>query len=903
MLPSTLGVPDKDNGDHLLKNEHSHPAAQLLEAADSRIQPERPEDEEHLVRGKIRVLLLLDQQQQQQQSESSQHYYYERQLVALTLLTRIQGAGLLGLEHTDPTDNPVVGENNTVVSIWNDDDDGDSTGAGERPGALLQFALRLLQLPWTSDDCCSDGKKKDPVSSEEENESPVVLAHSTSNMIYARLVAQILYRMAADVPAAAAATTPELPLPNQPYIRNTLGEALLQCLKMNATTTEVSSVVQCEIIHSLNAWLDHAMDPEYLDQILQQIWHSSQTVRMGDARTTTTSTSSTTNEPDHVQSKRTCSGPWFGSSGATTSSSASSQQQQPPQILMNQTLTALLDQTSLVAVDGCEESTFEDPVNTASMSPWELQLELSQIWLRHGVRVMTLQCPTKPKNSQALPWIWRPLLSQWWLLQKPSRSTVTKNPITEGMLRVRQTQAHAILLLLQTHCVQQQQQQQSQQDKDDPMVTTTPQQQLLWNNPDVAEDVTRLILSCVVSTSGHRADALRMQAWMTAVALVRQAGYWWLGSSRVEPRGKPLPLLVRLAAGEWKIQLAAFLNQMEDKDKSLLPVSSMKTRPTPIRVSNDNDEQVLLIEVCAQFLLSIVNYLMQLSDDLDDDNHEKSRLNIPSGDVIRHVRQSLNEALTVSVQYLGEVASRKGANATVDSAVIRLLAKLLMEFDVFAPAEPRDRNRCMPMADQAGDDRGECATLQALRVAMEIAMMTSRKEDGEKSNDAEENDGADLMDCLLPSIAAVMASAEGESSRMDLLKDYGLLGNDSILYQFLLSFWTWSANDATSVSWACQVTELWMSMERIVSDTSRLQSAMVQYLQRQLNVAKSSSELSDCTEVEGALSAAVGCYVTLRADKEPPGEPDATVLQQVLAFCARHEYDEIFDDVAEFHAM
>ena len=372
-----------------------------------------------------------------------------------------------------------------------------------------------------------------------------------------------------------------------------------------------------------------------------------------------------------------------------------------------------------------------------------------------------------------------------------------------------------------------------------------------------------------------------------------------------------MPTLVRLAAGEWKIQLAALVNQDDDDDDnndSAPPPSS----PSQGGSNNSDEERIVLVEVCAQYLIWTVNYLGQLSDRVDDNDRDDPRAScsnfLPSGDVLEHVRQSLVEALTTAVQYLGWKTDRRVDDrrdqGRVNCAVVRLLAKLLTEFDVFLPAtaarertthhggRPSSIRRPENCDDDDDNDDGarEGAVLHALRVAMEIA--TSRNQNSNTA-DGDEAFGADSINCLLPSVAAVLASAEGDPSRGALLQEYGLLGSDSVVAQLLLGFWTNAAatSDTTSVSWACEVTELWLSMDRIVSDTSGMQTAIVQYLQRQLKAKSSSSQASEHAMVEDALSAAVGCYITLRGNSEPPGEPDATILQQTLAFCERHGYD------------
>ena len=677
-------------------------------------------------------------------------------------------------------------------------------------------------------------------------------------------------------------------------IDNALGEALLQwfCNNSNNTSSDAADggggaaaaaaasspeasfmMARCEVLVSLQAWLEHGCccygreeeeeeDPVVgrLDAILTQIWYATvSTTTSGECDGGADSSSATTKEEEEE-------------AGIDDSSSAAPSQPQQQQ-LMDQTLTALLDQTSLL----------DDNDSHPTDRPGRLfQDELTHhLWLRLGVRVA----------AQRLPAFWRPWLSQWLSLRRSKTRTMPEQQQKSGKnlaagataadsFARRQSQAaQALLMILQTYA------QANGSDVARVLLLVHPSSD---DDDDhggnssssLADDVTQLILACVVSAA-HDSDEVRVLAWMTAATLVRSSAGWeWLLLQPQRQQQQPssssglgsmskLCAMVRFAAGEWKIQLATLVNKSNEEVE---------------KVANDEASPgLLLVEVCAQILVLAVDYMVVLSDRMDDDDDDDDNntegsvrsLRVP-GDAILHIRRSFEEALNSAVQYLG-LAERRSKQ--VDGPVVRVLAQLLTEFDVFATSTPQRQPSRSSRAEQndkavtADDDDNspECASLLALRVAMEIA-----------TND----DDDDLQETLLPSLAAVFASAEGSMSHVSLLKEYGLLGGgDNNLGQFLETYWRRFTNndDMSSVSWACQLIELWVSLDRIC-ETSQVQGAIVQFLQRMLREQPSSL----ASGFVGALSAAVGCYVTLQGN-EPPGEPDATVLQQVLELCARFE--------------
>jgi hypothetical protein len=199
----------------------------------------------------------------------------------------------------------------------------------------------------------------------------------------------------------------------------------------------------------------------------------------------------------------------------------------------------------------------------------------------------------------------------------------------------------------------------------------------------------------------------------------------------------------------------------------------------------------------------------------------------------------------------------------VDRAAVRVLGALLTEIDVFeSTTAPPPSQGNKKSADDDNHQEEVCASLQAFAVALQISV------------------AADVatQEQLLPSLAAVLASAEGDDSRVALLQDCGVLG---LLVTFFEAYWR-SATHVPSICWACEAIELWVSMDQQrVFETGRLQASMIEFLQSMLQETRTAESVV-------ALSTVVGCYVTLQGE-EPPGEPDSTILQQVLELCASYD--------------
>jgi hypothetical protein len=154
---------------------------------------------------------------------------------------------------------------------------------------------------------------------------------------------------------------------------------------------------------------------------------------------------------------------------------------------------------------------------------------------------------------------------------------------------------------------------------------------------------TALIQLLQFHISSSESDVSSM-AWMTLASLVEVFGFDWMNdtatSSTLE-NATAMCTIIRLAAGEWRIQLGRLCVEM-DTSRSLD------------------------IEACGGVISAALQYALQYADDL------------PSAALL-HLRDSFQDALHATVQYLCHPVQDSNAHGLVG----RLLASLLMEFDVW----------------------------------------------------------------------------------------------------------------------------------------------------------------------------------------------------------------------------
>jgi hypothetical protein len=582
--------------------------------------------------------------------------------------------------------------------------------------------------------------------------------------LYSRLVAQLVDRMP---PSRLSTTVQEL------------SQALLIVLDRRREQKISLGAADVEITRSLNVWFEILEDRSIADGVLTSVWERYSGLMKNGTKSTDETKATSTDDATTVKVKV--------------------DDLQSAHGIMIRTLTKLLD-------DGVDPSHHQQDKDL-----WRIwQCENIALFLQQGMRVA----------EEKVPSFWIPAL-RWWLESNPGSKKNAETSSPRISLENRRSWAEILLLCARNTALL-------------PSFQTQ-----LAEDTTLAKDLTRLILTCVVSNEGS--DRLRSSAWSTSATLVQSCGWEWLLGAAATTQSQDdaakksglghaasLCTFVRLAIGEWKIQLG-------------LLVAETCTSSTP------SEERLLLVQACAQVIVQAVQFVVQLADRMDqaaDDETESLPL---SGDALIHLRQSLDEALNLAVQYLGLAEQRV---LSVDGPVVRVLGTLLTEFDVF--------EHQISTKEQEGNE-----ILQALRVALDIHDLECQED-------------------LLPCLALVLSSSEGDEAKVAMLEEYQLLGEP--LVNFLEAYWKHASN-LSSIEYAYKVVATWSSMARI-SDTSGLLGCVIGWIERHIN----HQSLPKSSELIGALSTAIACYVTLQGE-EHPGEPDATILQCALDVCARNVAD------------
>jgi hypothetical protein len=543
-----------------------------------------------------------------------------------------------------------------------------------------------------------------------------------------------------------------------------LSKALVTVLDRRRKQNGVLGAVDVEIISNLNVWFEILEDDSItlLDGVLTTLWERYSGLM----------------KVKSIKAK----------------AAAEASDSQSAQVMMNRTLMKLLD-------DGVDS----DPSHEEQDLWKSWQVETTAIFLQQGMRV----------GETKVPSFWLTALQFWLqseLSSKQGSKKDTETSLPQITLATRRAWAQILLVCARN------------------MALLPSFQTKLKEDASLDKDMSRFILTCVASVQGSDSDELRSTAWSTTATLLQSCGWEWLlvGAVTTTPTGQDgkkadfgkassLCTLVRLAVGEWKIQLGLLV----DESCTL------------------SEERLLLVEACAQVLVEAVNFVVEMANRMDEADGDDT-VSLPlSADALVHLRQSLEEALNLAVQYLGLAEKRV---LSVDGPVVRVLGSLLREFDPF--------EQKMSAEDQEGN-----IILQALRVALDIHDVECQEE-------------------LLPCLVVVLASSEDDEAKLTLLEEYELL--DEPLVSFLESYWKQTTN-LSSIEYAYQVVAKWSSMAHI-ADTSGLLQCIIGWIDRNGNALESSPRSNELTS---ALSTAIGCYVTLHGEKEP-GEPDATILQRAI---------------------
>ena len=552
---------------------------------------------------------------------------------------------------------------------------------------------------------------------------------------------------------------------------------------------------------------------------------------------------------------------WFcylqGMTASSVSSTAVSEELSPDEQLMKRTLQAILNKTC---------SSDDSPKNATEIHPddrsvvlqsWKQRLHRSMEELHRNIllRIFAQSSDTSvPAEVESIP--------RWLKHTLSDLSFSSKDGKTHRQSQAQQSTATSKA----DNYALQELPQDIQRAWHETLLLFT---RMLASHPSLPEmldgirmSVVKLILAHVVSPIGtETSEDLRLLAWTTCAAWVdRLEGYDWMlmddkapfmtipmpttakTSSKTLGSAAYLCAMIRLASGEWRIQLGYRLSIREGEIQS--------------RASEEH--RVGIVQGCAQVLASLVSYLAKIADDIEKKDRGDKRFLSP--EALLHLRDSLEDGLQATANYLFQIAEASSSSPPLDqedAVITDLLATFLTEFDVFD--------------EHTNLDTGEILT------ALSLAMKCSETIEGQER--------------IITSLIGVLEVARDDSYRVLLLREHGLI--DDTMLVFLRQYWKRSAasmsnTNLPSVPWACHLAELWWgilqehrSELRLDIDVTSISISIIDWMRQ---VFKGSDGM-DSTELGNGLNAALGCFVTLHGD-HPPKEQDAQVIQQALQHCA-----------------
>jgi len=450
--------------------------------------------------------------------------------------------------------------------------------------------------------------------------------------------------------------------------------------------------------------------------------------------------------------------------------------------LMIDTLRALLDQTSL----------------------WpESESEIDQLWQDK----LFFLIQEKGAKSKHLPQFWGAAI-EWWLSFPQEKDAKTK------LSNLQSARTQWVWLLL--HSIESR--------TDDSLLLSEKQ----W------EQLLQLLLAAVVTTADE-ITTLRPLAWTVACRN-------WRRVLKMIGLDRHVCSLLRLAVGEWKIQLESIIRSAEDGTFSEKYGSSTGD-------VGDSNLQVLL--ACGQMVTQTVVWITDLDELLDNASpsnpvHLKPKCMTKSS--IKHITQSLEQALDLCVQFFQVNISTADSLDQATETVTTVFGTLLTEFDVFTGSSQQNMD----------EDRSK-SLVQALDQAMTAS-----------SNNMQ-------LSCrLFPAITTVLASAQGIQERIAIAQS--LTDNTLALVD---NFWDESDDsyesdwfDLNSIIWVCQLMELLFDICPAKVNRPFWKAMLIEFLKRQESGNRSASR--------SVLETAVACFVTLQGN-QPPSNEESLVIEKILA--------------------
>ena len=476
---------------------------------------------------------------------------------------------------------------------------------------------------------------------------------------------------------------------------------------------------------------------------------------------------------------------------------------------------------------------------------------------------------------------------------------------------------------------------------------------LLLTSPELLS-LFRLILIVVVAPNN---DSLKLRplAWTVARYLWSSLSSLSKTMDLFQKNGQILNSLLRLAVGELRIQLHHLLmgeTTVQNKEETICAHKEKEDDDD----DDENDGNELIVLACGQIVTQTVNWIREMDETqqqqqpLDDDDYQDGKELPPSSfhmtqSSIQHIHDSLEQTLELCVEYFEKVTTTTRQNKNNNSiralplcntTMLGILGSLLTEFDVF---RHQLSSSCSSSNDdmniRSNKDHGDAEPvvhLALIRALGQAMVLTSCSSSFSSSN-------CDLkirQSCLLlPGVTTVLASAQGDPDRVQLLIDQwdnniidngggtcsSNSNNNNVISGFVETFWQLllqsddefkntnqsstklrdQQNDQVkSVVWMCQLMEVAAATELLFPQQNGEASnqlflriwkdKLITYLTmvirdtttRRTDGIENTADDDSAVQQRAALEAVVGCYVTLQGETTPPPSDslDAMILQE-----------------------
>jgi hypothetical protein len=539
--------------------------------------------------------------------------------------------------------------------------------------------------------------------------------------------------------------------------------------------------------------------------------------------------------------------------------------------LMLRTMHSLLNQTTVIDEDILLDDVIQPP-------SWIVIKVSLQFLLEYCILILNHREPSNVAHSKPMPKCIPFLLETW--IHRRSKSSI-KNSLTVPLLL-----AHFVLTALQLCLVRWQ-----------AVESPIPLHQLLQENGIAFSDVLQLLLASVVATEPSEVDvvaldALRTTAWSCVGCILAGFGGESFLSSREEASSRwgiarPLCTILRLAVGEYKIQWTLLLDQEEElelrepNDKATSPALLVNSEGAMLPTL----PQWTILESCAETIVATVRFLMRLADQIDDvvpvarivgisgDGNEA--INLPP-EAILHMQQSIQDAHLVTMQCLlhaGFPVRDTNEILTHIHNVIYIFAMVISEIDVFLVSTWKVAASSVKMSDARGGPIAVSVSQQLQAVYVSISHHVIR--------DIYKDD-VDLHVMVASCLLKVLASAEGDSDLICLLRESNILGESLVSFMDRCFRCCMNMNHASSVVDLCDIMELSVRLGERNSDLSfRYQSFIIEYLRHNLSDFDHLNPQPFSEEAFRAFHALAQCYISLQNDGEVP-VLHASILQSVL---------------------